>query len=92
MGWAVVELKRVHERGNLDKWLEAPAANGFSLQYPPNIPQIAWVTELLDRRPAKVVAVALADKMARTAWAMLAGGESYRVSTHSSGAAIAAAA
>src|SRR5579863_5276871 len=31
-----------------------------------------WVTELLARRPAKVVAVALANKMARTAWAVLA--------------------
>jgi transposase len=37
-----------------------------------------WVTELLGRRPAKVVAVALANKMARTAWAVLAKGETYR--------------
>lgn len=51
-----------------------------------------WVTELLGRRPAKVVAVALANKMARVAWAVLARGESYRAPTHSNGAAIAAAA
>ena len=51
-----------------------------------------WVTELLGRRPAKVVAVALANKMARTAWAVLARGETYRAPTHSSNAAIAAAA
>jgi transposase len=31
-----------------------------------------WVIELLGRRPAKVVAVALANKMARVAWAILA--------------------
>jgi transposase len=51
-----------------------------------------WVTELLGRRPAKVVAVALANKMARTAWAVLARGESYRAPTRSSAAAVAAAA
>jgi len=37
-----------------------------------------WLIQLLARRPAKVVAVALANKMARTAWAVLARGESYR--------------
>ena len=37
-----------------------------------------WLTQLLGRRPAKVVAVALANKMARTAWVVLARGESYR--------------
>ena len=37
-----------------------------------------WLIELLARRPAKVVAVALADKMARIAWAVLARGETYR--------------
>jgi len=37
-----------------------------------------WLSQLLARRPAKVVAVALANKMARTAWAVLARGESYR--------------
>jgi transposase len=51
-----------------------------------------WVTELLGRRPAKVVAVALANKMARTAWAVLAKGETYRAPTRSGSAAIAAAA
>jgi len=39
-----------------------------------------WLTRLLARRPAKVAAVALANKMARTAWAVLARGESYRAS------------
>jgi transposase len=37
-----------------------------------------WLTQLLARRPAKVVAVALANKMARTAWAVLVKGENYR--------------
>jgi transposase len=38
-----------------------------------------WLTQLLARRPFKVVAIALANKMARVAWAQLARGGSYRV-------------
>jgi transposase len=37
-----------------------------------------WLTQLLTRRPFKVVAVALANKMARVAWALLARGGTYR--------------
>ena len=54
--------------------------------------QYPWVIDLLGRRPAKLVAVALANKMARIAWAVLAKGETYRTPTRSSSAAIAAAA
>ena len=39
----------------------------------------SWVTRLLERKPFKVVAVALANKMARIAWALLATGDTYRV-------------
>jgi len=45
-------------------------------QSPQNYP---WLTQLLARRPFKVVAVALANKMARVAWALLARGGTYRV-------------
>jgi transposase len=37
-----------------------------------------WITKLLARRPFKVVAIALANKMARVAWALLAYGGTYR--------------
>jgi transposase len=37
-----------------------------------------WLTGLLVRRPFRVVAIALANKMARTAWALLAKGGTYR--------------
>ena len=37
-----------------------------------------WITRLLARKPFRVVAVALANKMARVAWALLARGGSYR--------------
>ena len=51
-----------------------------------------WVAAMLDRRPAKVVAVALANKMARMAWAILAKGETYRAPAHTSTGAVAASA
>lgn len=44
-----------------------------------------WVQELLRRRPAKVVAVALANKTARTAWALMKTGEAYRAPNPAAG-------
>lgn len=38
----------------------------------------AWLLSLLERKPRKLAAVALANKMARTVWAMMARGEAYR--------------
>jgi transposase len=37
-----------------------------------------WLAKLLERRPTKVAAIALANKIARMAWAMMARGERYR--------------
>jgi len=37
-----------------------------------------WLTRLLERRPAKVAAVALANKIARMSWAIMARGVAYR--------------
>ncbi len=37
-----------------------------------------WLGDLLHRKPTKVAAVAMANKTARTAWAVLATGEAYR--------------
>jgi transposase len=37
-----------------------------------------WLTALLARRPTKVAAIALASKIARMAWAMMAKGEHYK--------------
>jgi transposase len=55
-----------------------------------------WLQELLARRPLNVVVVALANKMARTAWALVAHGRAYQRAWHSAkpggGAAQAAAA
>ena len=37
-----------------------------------------WLTALLARRPSKVAAIALANKIARMVWAMMARGERYK--------------
>jgi transposase len=41
-------------------------------------PSGAWVKTLLERRPARLASVALANKTARIAWALLAKAETYR--------------
>jgi transposase len=38
----------------------------------------AWLLKLLERKPRKLCAVALANKMARIIWAMMARGKAYR--------------
>ena len=43
--------------------------------------QTAWLLGLIERRPANVVAVAIANKMARIAWALMARGGEYRSAT-----------
>ena len=51
-----------------------------------------WLKKLLERKSARLASVALANKMARIAWAILAKGETYRAPAHtSSGATVARA-
>ena len=37
-----------------------------------------WLGRLMERRPTKVAAVALANKIARMAWAIMVRGERYK--------------
>jgi transposase len=37
-----------------------------------------WLARLMERRPTKVVAVALANKIARMAWAIMVHGDRYK--------------
>ena len=39
---------------------------------------MAWINALLQRRPARVVTIAVANKMARIAWAVMSRGETFR--------------
>lgn len=55
--------------GNVIRFARARAATGE-----------AWIRSLQERRPPKVVIIALANKMARVAWALMAHGESFRPS------------
>jgi len=41
-------------------------------------PMAAWVRELLEKKPFRLVSVALANKLARIAWVVLTRGEIYR--------------
>ncbi len=44
----------------------------------PGAPDAAWINQLLARRPPRLVSVALANKMARVAWAVMNHREPYR--------------
>ncbi|MBU2146025.1 MAG: IS110 family transposase [Alphaproteobacteria bacterium] len=46
-----------------------------------SIPQGSWLARMAARKPKMLVAIALANKMARTIWAMLTKNEDYRYST-----------
>jgi len=49
------------------------------IRYCRNKPELAgWINALLQRRPARVVTVAVANKMARIAWAIMSRGDSFR--------------
>ena len=41
-------------------------------------PMTDWVNGLLEKKPFRLVSVALANKLARIAWAVLTRGETYR--------------
>lgn len=42
------------------------------------IPESSWLSRMLARKPKILVAIALANKMARQIWAMLTKNENYR--------------
>jgi transposase len=71
-----VRLGSISKRG--DPYLRTLLIHGArSVLYHAKEPT-RWQRELQARRPANVAAVALANKMARTAWAILAHGQTYQ--------------
>lgn len=73
-------LGRISRMG--DRYLRKLLVNGMAsrVRYAKSKPDKAdpWLCNLLDRKPAKLAAVAMANKTARVAWAVLTNGEPYR--------------
>ncbi len=71
-------LGRISKRG--DSYLRRLLINGAQsvLRWVRKGKSSPWLISLLERRPRSVVAIALANKMARIVWAMLSRGEDYR--------------
>ncbi|WP_288049277.1 IS110 family transposase [Acidiphilium sp.] len=73
-------LGRISKAGNerLRQLLVVGAMAVIRYAKPGSKSATAWLLQLLERRPRKVAAIALANKMARIIWAMMARGEAYR--------------
>ena len=73
-------LGRISKMG--DRYLRRLLVSGMmsQLRWAKTHPSDAhpWIVGLLERKPAKLVAVALANKTARIAWVVMARGETYR--------------
>nr|WP_245538209.1 hypothetical protein [Roseobacter litoralis] len=41
-------------------------------------PEESWLARMLERKPKMLVAIALANRMAHTTWALMRNGEDYR--------------
>lgn len=71
-----VRLGSISKRG--DPYLRTLLIHGArSVMHHAKVPT-PWLTEIQARRPANVAAVALAHRMVRTAWAILAHGRAYQ--------------
>jgi transposase len=73
-------LGAISKKGNerLRQLLVLGAMSVIKVAKPGHRYATAWLMNLLERRPRRVVAVALANKMARIMWAMMTSGEVYR--------------
>lgn len=73
-------LGRISRMG--DRYIRCLLVNGMAsrVRCAKNKPNKAdpWLLNLLERKPAKLAAVAMSNKTARIAWAVLTNGEPYR--------------
>jgi transposase len=70
-------LGRISKRG--DRYLRRLLVNGaFSVINSKAGKSDPWLTAIVGRKPPKVAAVALANKLARIAWAVMSRGEAFR--------------
>jgi transposase len=72
-------LGRISKQGNKQlRTLLIVGATSILKQARRGVKLPSWIISLMARRPYKVVAVALANKIARTIWALLVKGGTYR--------------
>jgi transposase len=72
-------LGRITKTGDRYLRLLVVGATGLIRYKRKNVPGgLGWLTGLLAKKPARLVTVALANKMARIAWAVMSRGETYR--------------
>jgi len=73
-------LGRISKQGNpyIRRLLVIGATSMLRYARARTAPGADWVNSLLERRPARLVTVAMANKTARIAWALLSKGETYR--------------
>ena len=83
-------LGRISKKGNayLRKLLVMGATGQLRGKYIEKAPGGEWFGQLLRRKSARVASVALANKMARVAWAVLTKGENYKKSSAVNGNSI----
>ena len=71
-----IRLLGISKRG--DAYLRTLLINGAQSVLEHTKEQSTWLQNIVKRRPKNVVTVAIANKMARTIWALLAHGQGYR--------------
>ena len=73
-------LGRISKQGNqyIRRLLVIGATSMLRYARARTAPGADWVKRLLERRPPRLVTVAMANKTARIAWALMAKGETYR--------------
>ena len=73
----IEQLREVHEKvGEMDRQIHAWHLLRFSRKG--KSAPTRWAAELMSRKPYTVVAVALANKMARIVWALMTSGDRFR--------------
>jgi len=72
-------LGRISKQGNRHlRWLLVTGAMAVIRYARQHGTKRLWLARLMDRRPIKVAAIALANKIARMAWAMMVRGERFK--------------